>query len=73
MAMIGCGKCLFDIQTWGGRTCLSKFTIGLHVIKTTYKKIQNLIESDAQNYFNLKSVEVQPCTSLEIMLNGLCF
>ena len=26
-----------------------------------------------QNYFNRKSVEVQPCTPLEITLNGFCF
>ena len=25
-----------------------------------------------KNYFNRKSVEVQPCTPLEIMLNGFC-
>ena len=26
-----------------------------------------------KNYFNRKSVEGQPCTSLETILNGLCF
>ena len=44
-----------------------------HDFTTTNKKNQNLIESDAQNYFNWKLVEVQPCTCLEIILNGLCF
>ena len=44
-----------------------------HDFTTTEKKIQNLIESDAQNYFNPESVEVLPCTSLEISLNELCF
>ena len=51
------------------------FPIGLHVVvklpsKTTDKRIQNLIESDEQNNFNRKFVEVQPCTSLEIILTG---
>ena len=39
----------------------------------TEKKNQNLIESDAQNYFYQKSVEVQPCTSLKIILDSLYF
>ena len=52
----------------------AKFPIGLHVIfKLQIKKNQNLFESDAQNYFKRKSVGVQPCTPLKIVLNGLCF
>ena len=35
------------------------------------KIIQNLIESDVQNYVNQKSLAVQPCISLEIILDGL--
>ena len=44
----------------GGRTCLpkfefsTKFSIALHVILELAKKIQNLLESDAQNYLNQK-------------------
>ena len=55
----------------GGTACLpkskflAKFPIGLHVIlKLQIKKIQNLLKSDAQNYFNPKSIGVQPCTPL---------
>ena len=64
----------------GGRTRLpnfkfsAKFPIGVtHDFTSTDKKIQNLIESGVQNYFSQKSFEVQPCTSLEIIVNGLCF
>ena len=42
--------------------------------RTTDKKIQNLLESDAQIFFfNRKSVGLQPCTPLLIVFNGLCF
>ena len=41
--------------------------------KTTDTKMENLFESDAQNYLNRKSDQVQPYTSLEIVLNGLYF
>ena len=38
----------------------AKFPIGLHaVLQLQIKKNQNLMESDAQNYFNRKSIEVQ--------------
>ena len=49
----------------GDRTCLpkfkfsAKFPIGLHMILELHiKKILNLLESDAQNYFNRKSIGV---------------
>ena len=64
-------------QTQQGRTCLPQFKfsaifpIGLHV--NLVELSQNLLESYAKNYFNPKSVGVQPCTPLEIILNGLCF
>ena len=51
----------------------AKFPIGLHVIlQIQIKKIRKWLLSYVKNYFNRKSVEVQPCTSLEIMLNGFC-
>ena len=44
---------------------LAKLTIGLNMIlELQIKKNQILLESDAQNYFNLKSAGVQPCTPL---------
>ena len=50
---------------------LAKFPIGLHVIlQIQIKKIRKWLLYYVKNYFNRKSVEVQPCTPLEIMLNG---
>ena len=51
----------------------AKFPIGLHVIlQIQIKKNRKWLLSYVKNYFNRKSVEVQPCTPLEIMLNGFC-
>ena len=63
---------------WAGHICLNlnfsaKFPRGLHMIFKLRIKKSKLDESDAQNYFNRKYVEVQPFTSLKIILNGLCF
>ena len=52
---------------------LAKFPIGLHVIlQIQIKKIRKWLLYYVKNYFKQKSVEVQPCTPLEIMSNGFC-
>ena len=68
-----------DIHVGGGRKRLpkfkfsAKFPIGLHVIlQIQIKKIRKWLLYCVKNYFNRKSVEVQPCTPLEIMLNAFC-
>ena len=68
-------------STWlhGGRTHLHKFkfsanfSIGLHVIvQMQIKKIQKCLISYVKNYFNRKSVKVQPWTPVEVILNEIC-
>ena len=49
----------------------AKFPIGFTCDFTnTDKKIRKWLLYYVKNYFNRKSVKVQPCTPLEIMLNG---
>ena len=67
--------------SWGGgRTHLPKFKfsakspIGLHMIlDPQIKKFKTCLNQMRKIYFNQKSVRVQPCTPLSIVLNGLCF
>ena len=68
----------FAVCTSGGRIRLpkfkfsAKFPIGLHVIlKLQIKEIQNLIESDAQNYFNRKFVEL--CCEILVLALSVSF
>ena len=69
----------FPKRGGGGRKRLpkfkfsAKFPIGLHMIlQIQIKKNRKWLLYYVKNYFNRKSVEVQPCTPLEIMLNGFC-
>ena len=51
----------------------AKFPIGLHVIlQIQILKNQNCLICYEQNYFNRKSVGVQRCTPLQVILNEFC-
>ena len=71
------GTVQFCEYSQGGRKRLpkfkfsAKFPIVLQVILQIQKKKLKMtaIAYYVKNYFNRKSVEVQPCTPLEIMLN----
>ena len=41
--------------------------------RNTDKKIQKCLVSYVKKYFNQKSIEVQPWTPLEVILNEFCF
>ena len=70
----------FATNQGGGRKRLPKFKFSAKFpiyrftrdFTNTDKKIRKWLLYYVKNYFNRKSVEVQPCTPLEIMLNGFC-
>ena len=53
---------------------LANFPIGLYVILQTqiFKKNEKCLISYGKKYFNQKTVEVQPWTPLEVILNEFC-